>query len=135
MQLHTSGTFFKVLNNIAFKRTPTSEGPHSSIRAAPNNRRLRPETWRWPFNHGLRRCPVILMTVSTVCGKKLWADPCHRLAFLANNWFERDSAYILGHSTYFVKGQLSCEKISNTGELPRLPSLKGFANCCVNYCT
>lgn len=83
--------------------------------------RLHPETWCWPFNTSSRVCPVILITVAVVGCTKCRAHPCHRLAFVVNNWFKRGSAYLFGHSTHLVKGQLSSEKISNTGAFPRLP--------------
>ena len=72
------------------------------------------------------------MMVSIVCDTKSWGHPCHRLVFIVNDWLERDATYVSSSIIYFMKGQLSAEKISNTGEFP-VPLSQGFANFLVNY--
>lgn len=105
--LRGSGTFFEVICNIASKRLPPGEFVSQlPLRVA---------------GFVLRRREGQGVSSNIVCGAKNWAHPCHRLAFMVNNWFGRGSAYVLGHSTHFVKGQFSPEKISNTGAFPLPP--------------
>ena len=67
MQLHTSGTFFEVVLNIASKRLP----PGELVSELPP----RAAGFVLRCGDGTGGCPVILMLVSVVCGTKYGLIP------------------------------------------------------------
>ena len=60
------------------------------------------------------------MIVRVVCPTRLIVDPCLRLGFIVNDWWERVTAYVLGTRRGYEKVQFSGEKISNTEKIEEI---------------